>query len=107
MFKYLLKCALNITLCAAVAAGAAAAFGVEYKLLAGKDGGEAVVSYEKISDSEGRLTLGQYAFTLDLGLLDNIKEKLGQYADSAVSYLPDLAVKAGGYIRNIAVKLTD
>ncbi len=109
MFKYLFKCALNFTLCIAIMAGAAAALGVEYKLVMNNGdnaGGEnAVVSYDKINESVGRLTLGQYTFNLDLKLLDGVGAKLGQYMDSALSYLPELAVKAGGFMRDIALHL--
>lgn len=104
MFKYLLRCLINFTLCAAVIGGAAAACGFEYRLVAVSKG-EAVVSYEKLNEDEGRLTLGKYTFTLDLNLLDGVSKKLTQYMDSAVAYLPELAIKAGGSLRDIALKL--
>lgn len=105
MLKYLLKCALNFVLCAAIIGGAAAAIGVEYRLIAGAD--NKVISYEKLSDSEGRLTLGNYAFTLDLNLIDGAMDKVSQYMDSAVSYLPELAVRAGGGLCEIVKNLAD
>lgn len=105
MIRYLLKCALQFTICAAIICGAAAAFGIEYRIIAGED--EKVVSYEKINDSEGRLTLGKYAFTLDLELIDGAKDKLTDYMNSAVSYLPELALKTGIGIHDIVSRLGD
>jgi hypothetical protein len=105
MLKYLLKCALNFLICAAIIGGAAAAIGVEYRLIAGGD--NKVVSYEKLNECEGRLTLGKYAFTLDLNLIDGAMDKLSQYMDSAVAYLPELTVRAGGSLCDIVKDLAD
>ncbi|HHW24649.1 MAG TPA: hypothetical protein PK778_04740 [Bacillota bacterium] len=105
MIKYLLKCALHFAICAAIAAGAAAAFGIEYRIIAGED--EKVVSYEKISDSQGRLTVGNYAFTLDLDLIEGAKDKLSDYLSHAVSYLPELALKTGKGICDLVSRFGD
>ena len=105
MIKYLLKCALHFAICAAIVGGAAVALGIEYRLIAGDD--EKIVSYEKLSDSEGRLTVGQYSFTLDLQLIDGAKGKLSDYLGYAVSYLPELALKTGKGICDIVTSLGD
>lgn len=105
MIRFLLKCAIQLAVCAAIVIGAAAAFGIEYKLIAGDN--ESIVTYEKISDSEGRLTVGNYAFTLDLELLEGAKDKLSDYMKTAVSYLPELALKTGDGILDIVQRIGD
>jgi len=98
MFKYIIKSFLKLIICAAVIIGIAAAFGAEFKLLSENDN---ILSYAKINDSEGRLSLGQYNFTVDLNLIGGAKAKLSEFANYAVSYVPELALKAGEYFINI------
>ena len=92
MIRYLLKCASIYDLrCHHLRSGG----GIRTNMIIAYED-EKVVSYEKINDSEGRLTLGKYAFTLDLELIDGAKDNYRLHEQRRLTF-PSLRLKPSAY----------